>query len=123
MFNQTQRPEIEGAIVLDRGYTEDFEPDLLILDGNQNRSMGILHCSHEFSLCLDAGTLRFHHADSIDLGESFVYETEAEFEATYPGVIAEVRKAKDEGRLYVREYEWDAASRRNIPHLEPYQGH
>ena len=123
MFNQTQRPEIEGAIVLDRGYTEDFEPDLLILRGNQNRSMGILHCSHEFELNLEADTLRFYNADSIDLGEYFVYKKEAEFEATYPGVIAEVRKAKDEGRLYVREYEWDAASRRNIPHLEPYQGH
>ena len=123
MFNQSEHPEIEGAIILDRGYTEDFEPNLLLLKGNQNRSMGILHCSHEFELSLEAGTLRFHHADSIDLGECFDYKTEAEFEATYPGVIADVMKAKNEGRLYVREYEWDTASRRNIPHLEPYQGH
>ena len=118
-MTQSQLPP--NAVVLERGYTKKGRPKWLVLDGNRDRSMGILRCGHEFSLSLIADTLEFDFADSIDCGEWNTYEKEEEFESAYPGVLGEIRKANAEGRLYIREYDWDEARKASVPRFARYR--
>ena len=92
---------------------------LYVLDGDASRRAGILIFGHEFSLYLDKD-LSFDSADSIDCGECSSYATEEEFEASYPGVVARIRKARDQGVLRVYHYEWDG--KRNNRSVVPFPG-
>lgn len=106
-------------IVLDVSYDPvTFEPSKYYLDGNRDRAMGILRFSHEYTVFLNRD-LSFAHADSIDLGEAFDYGTEEEFEYSYPGVMAAIRAARDDGTLAVRRYRWDGV--RNNPYIISYE--
>lgn len=106
-----------NPIILDVAYRQDEE--LYSYDSDMNRRMGILICRHEFSLFLNKD-LSFDSADSIDCGESNTYKTEAEFEASYPDVIAKVREARDEGVLRIYHYDWDG--KRNNRSIVPFPG-
>ena len=109
----------EGSMIrLEIGYDQAQKPCCYLLDGERNRGIGILRFSHEYSVVLGRD-LSFEGAHSIDCGETSRYDTEAEFEAAYPGVLAEVRKAADDGLLTVQRYRWNG--RKNEGYVTLYK--
>lgn len=105
-------------IILGKCWDEETREEMYYLQGNRDRCRGILIFGHEFDLTLRKD-LSFESAWSIDCGECSSYRTEAEFEASYPGVMESVRSAAADGTLMVREYVWDGT--RNIPRDVPYK--
>ena len=105
-------------IVLEPEQTDGGE-DVWGLDKDVSRRVGVLVFGHEFSLTLNKD-LSFRDACSIDLGEVNRYRTEAEFEAAFPGALAAVRKARDQGVLRVYRYDWDG--KRNNRSIVPFPG-
>lgn len=113
-------PDWLDPIILDPAKSgPNADRDVWILNKDVSRRMGILICGHEFTLVLNED-LSFSHAESIDLGDAGEYATEAEFEAAFPGAMAAIRKAKDQGVLRAYHYEWDG--KRNMRSVVPFPG-
>ena len=105
-------------IVLDVAYKTNGD-EIYYINQDVSRQMGILRFGHEFSLYLNPD-LSFRSAQSLDCGETSTYADEAEFESRFPGFIARIRDARDEGVLRVYHYEWDG--KRNNRSIVPFPG-
>ena len=107
-----------NPIVLDIAYKANGD-EIYYIDKDVSRQMGILRFGHEFSLYLNPD-LSFRSAESLDCGETSTYADEAEFESRFPGFLAQIRDARDEGVLRVYHYEWDG--KRNNWSIVPFPG-
>lgn len=107
-------------IILDMGYNGKGICTCLLLVGDASRSRGMLRFSHEFTVALGTKDLHFMHAESIDCGETSEYYWEPDFSRNFPGVMASLREANEQNRLYVRVYAWNEAKGVNEPTLAPY---
>ena len=111
---------MNDRITLIEGFNDRGALSSLIHHGDRSSSNGMLRFGHEFEVGVGPENLNFLWADSIDCGELTSYGAEADFEAAFPGALAELKRARDEGRLFVRVYVWDPLQRRNLPHDVPF---
>ena len=102
-------------------YLDDITGDgkTLYIEGEDDHRHGILNFAHEYSLTL-TGALQFLYASSTDCGECVKYASREEFERNYPKVFPAIEKARDENRLYVRRWRWNAKTSHNDEYVIPY---